>query len=281
MILVGTAGYSYPDWRGHFYPDGMAPRDMLSFYARRFPAVELDFTYYRLPTATTLAAMERKTPAGFKFTVKLHQSLTRQVPATAAELADNERAFLSALAPLTDSGKLGCLLAQFPFSFRATDANRDYLRGLSERLAQPLVVEFRNREWATVETEALLRGINAGYCCVDEPDLPGLMPRTSVATGQLAYLRFHGRNAAKWWRHEQAWERYDYLYSESELAEWLPGIGDLDASADVTYVMFNNCHAGQAARNATVLQELLGLAPDGGSLAQPKQGEQMTLFDRT
>lgn len=279
MILVGTSGYSYTDWRGAFYPPRLPPGEMLAFYARRFPAVEIDYTYYRMPTAQTLGAMERKTPDGFRFAVKLHRSLTHELPPTLPEMAANEREFVTALAPLADAGKLGCLLAQFPFSFRASPANRDYLRGLVERLALPLVVEFRNREWAVPETPALLSELGAGYCCVDEPALAGLMPREAITTGPVAYLRFHGRNAAKWWNHKEAWERYDYLYSEEELKAALPDIAALDRQSDLTYVMFNNCHAGQAARNASALQDLLGLAPaPAGALDHEPPSGQLKLF---
>lgn len=277
MILVGTSGYSYDDWRDALYGPSLDRRDFLSLYAQRFPTVELDFTYYRMPSYRTMAAIERKTGDRFLFAVKLHQSMTHEIPVSLDEIRGNEALFSEAMRPLSEAGKLGCLLAQFPYSFRRSPANVDYIRGLKERFAAPLVVEFRNREWAVDETRAELSEIGAGYCCVDEPSLKGLMPRSSFATARIAYVRFHGRNAAKWWKHEQAWERYDYLYTDSELAEWLPDIRQLDAETDITFVLFNNCHAGQAARNARTMQALLGL-----SVATPPApataAEQMKLF---
>lgn len=277
MILVGTSGYSYDDWRDDFYGPSLNQRDFLSFYARRFPTVELDFTYYRMPNSRTIDAIERKTPAGFRFCVKLHQSMTHQIPSLPDEIKGNEALFREAMRPLAETGKLGCLLAQFPYSFRRSEANVDYIRGLNERLATPLVVEFRNREWAVDETRAELATIGAGYCCVDEPQLKGLMPRAAVATSRIAYVRFHGRNAAKWWKHEQAWERYDYLYSDIELQEWLPDIAQLARQTDVTYILFNNCHAGQAARNAATMQALLGLDAAQSEPLSPA-AEQIKLF---
>src|SRR5947209_15871083 len=132
-------------------------------------------------------------------------------------------AFRAALEPLQESGCLGCVLGQFPWSFRNTPENRDALRRFREELdAIPGVVEFRNSGWAQEETFVLLRELGLGYCCVDEPGLKGLMPRVAVATSPIGYVRFHGRNAAKWWHHEHAFERYDYLYTEDELAEWVP-----------------------------------------------------------
>jgi len=251
MILVGTSGYSYDDWVGPFYPPGLPKREWLAYYGREFAACEVNFTYYRLPNPRTLAAMAEKTPPGFVFTIKASQELThgREDPEPAFA------AFAAGVQPLVDSGQLGCVLAQFPYSFHATPENRDYLQRFRDRLQSlPLVVEFRNRAWVVDETFDLLRELGLGYCCVDEPRLPGLIPPVAVATSPIAYVRFHGRNAQKWWRHEQAWQRYDYTYSEQELAEWQPKIRQLDAQADVTFVFANNHWQGQAVTTARQLR---------------------------
>ncbi len=255
MIYVGTSGYSYDDWVGPVYPPELPKKDWLSFYAREFQACEVNYTYYRLPNARTLAAMSAKTPADFIFTVKASQELThgREDPDAAFE------AFRAGVAPLVEEGKLGCVLAQFPFSFHATCENRDYLRRFRERLHDlPVAVELRNRAWLEDETFALLRELGLGYCCVDEPRLQGLLPPIAVATGPIAYVRFHGRNARKWWQHENAWERYDYTYSEQELAEWKPKIQSLDEQAEKTFVFANNHWQGQAVGTARQLRLLLG-----------------------
>ncbi len=255
MIYIGTSGYSYDDWVGPVYPPGLPKSEWLSFYAHEFGACEINYTYYRLPSARTLAAMSKKTPPGFIFTVKASQELThgREDPAEAFV------AFRAGVQPLVEEGKLGCILAQFPFSFHATPENRDYLRAFRERLALPTVIEFRNRAWLSDETFALLRALGLGFCCVDEPRLPGLLPPIAVATGPIAYVRFHGRNAKKWWQHENAYERYDYTYKEEELREWAPKIQQLDHESEKTFVFANNHWQGQAVGTARQLRLLLGI----------------------
>lgn len=255
MIYVGTSGYSYDDWVGPFYPAGLPKKDWLAFYAQEFRACEINYTYYRLPSARTLAAMAAKTPDGFCFTVKASQELTH-------ERKDSEpafEAFRAGVAPLVEGGKLGCILAQFPYSFHATPANRDYLARFRERMAGlPVVIEFRNRAWLGQETFDLLAGLGLGFCAVDEPRLQGLMPPVAVATSSIAYVRFHGRNAQKWWRHENAYERYDYTYTPEELSEWKPKIESLDRQAETTFVFANNHWQGQAVGTARQLRLLLG-----------------------
>jgi len=255
MIYIGTSGFSYQDWVGPYYPPGLPRSDWLSFYAREFSACELNFSYYRLPAPSTLARMARKVPEGFLFTIKAPQELTHQ-------REDNESAFVRfrrALVPLIQEGKFGCVLAQFPYSFHATSRNRDYLRLLRERLGGlPVVVEFRNARWLTPETFAFLREEGLGFCCVDEPRLKGLIPPIAEVTSTVAYVRFHGRNAAKWWRHEHPWERYDYTYSEEELREWVPKIRHLEEGAERVFLFANNHWRGQAIGTARQLKMLLG-----------------------
>ncbi|NLJ60750.1 MAG: DUF72 domain-containing protein, partial [Firmicutes bacterium] len=111
----------------------------------------------------------------------------------------------------------------------------------------------------TNETFDLLRSHSLGFCAVDEPRLPGLVPPIAEATSALGYVRFHGRNAKKWWKHDTPGERYDYLYQEAELKEWIPKIRQVADKTEKTYVFFNNCHSGQAAENARMLQTMLGL----------------------
>ncbi len=252
MIKIGTSGFSYDDWVGPVYPPGLPAREHLAYYAERFPAVELNVTYYRVPGPRTVEGWVRRTPADFLFAVKAFQGLTHE--RTAPDFAG----FLAALTPLVESGRLGCVLAQFPYSFGPTAENRAYLATLRAGFGElPVVVELRNARWATDETFDLLRALALGYCCVDEPRLKGLMPPIAVATGPVAYVRFHGRNAAKWYAHEEAWERYDYTYSASELAEWAPKIRALDAQVPLTFVFFNNHYAGQAVKGARDLGQLL------------------------
>ncbi len=254
MIHIGTSGYSYQDWVGPFYPKDLVKREWLAFYAREFSAVEINFTYYRLPDARTLDAMVAKTPEGFLFTIKASQELTH-----ARE--DNERAFtqfVQALEPVIAKRRFGCVLAQFPFSFHPNSQNQDYLRTFRERMGDlPVVVEFRHAGWLSSPIFSFLRDNNLGFCCVDEPRLKGLMPPIAEATSSIAYVRFHGRNAEKWWQHEMAWQRYDYTYSSQELEEWVPKIRELDAKAEHTFVFANNHWQGQAVDTARQLRLLL------------------------
>lgn len=252
MIRFGTSGFSYDDWVGQFYPADLPKWMWLSYYAEQFDTVELNVTYYRVPEAKTVAGWVKRTPPQFLFAVKAHQSLTHE-----RQEADFD-AFRSSLAPLTEAGKLACVLAQFPHSFHATQANREYLTRLREGLPDlPVVVEFRDSAWVTDETFAHLQNLNLGFCCVDEPGLPGLMPPVARATGPLGYVRFHGRNAERWWEHEQAWERYDYTYLDAELEEWTTRLRELDRDAPLTLVFANNHYRSQSVNTLRQLKRLL------------------------
>jgi uncharacterized protein YecE (DUF72 family) len=254
VIHIGTSGYSYDDWVGAFYPSDVPKNAWLAFYAHEFSAVEINFTYYRLPDPRTLGAMAAKTPPGFLFTVKASQELTHTRKDNSAAFAQ----FVQALGPLISGQRFGCVLAQFPYSFHPDQANRDYLITFREHMGDlPVVVEFRNAGWLSAQTFALLRDHHLGFCCVDEPRLKGLIPPIAEATGSIAYVRFHGRNAQKWWQHEQAWERYDYTYVKEELQEWVPKIRELDSKAQHTFLFANNHWEGQAVDTARQLRLLL------------------------
>jgi uncharacterized protein YecE (DUF72 family) len=252
MLRIGTSGFSYDDWVGPVYPEGLPAREQLPYYARLFSTVELNVTYYRIPSASTVVGWVHKTPDDFLFAVKAYGELTHQ------RESQDFAGFVAAIEPLVEARKLGCVLAQFPNSFRATDENKEYLRRLREGFGDlPLVIEFRNSGWVTDETFEFLRAENLGYCCVDEPRLKGLMPPITVATSDVAYVRFHGRNYAKWYAHEEAWERYNYTYSESELREWVPKLKELEEEAPLALVYFNNHFQGQATKGARDLSQLL------------------------
>ena len=255
-ILIGTSGFSYEDWRGFFYPEDLPKREMLAYYAEHFPTVEVNATYYSMPSPATFAQMARKVPSGFQFVVKANKEMTH-----AEEfLPEPFAAFRAAMEPLVERGMLGCVLGQFPWSFKATPPNREALKQFRAALPDlPVVIEFRNSGWVSEETFTLLRDLEVGFCCVDEPRLKGLMPPVVKATSPIGYVRFHGRNAAKWWQHEQAYERYDYLYTEDELSEWVPKIQDLAEETERTYLFFNNHYEGKAGQNAQMLARLLNL----------------------
>jgi len=252
MIKLGTSGFSYDDWVGEVYPEDLPKWQWLPYYARSFKTVELNVTYYRLPEASYVRGWIDRTPDDFLFTVKAHQSLTHE------RKSPDFQGFCKSINELFTSGKLGCILAQFPHSFHSTSENVAYLSELAKNLDKyPVVVEFRSQDWVKDEIFQLLNGLNLGYCCVDEPQIPGLMPPVAMATGPLAYVRFHGRNEEKWWQHEFAWERYDYSYSDDELKEWIPRIKDLDDQVPLTLVYANNHYKGQSVNTINKLQQLL------------------------
>jgi uncharacterized protein YecE (DUF72 family) len=252
-ILIGTSGYSYRDWIGPFYPPGMKSRDMLPFYARHFDTLEVNTTYYGIPKPEVLAGMAERTPDRFRFVVKLNQAMTHEHSLDAAVVRD----FRNAIEPLKRAGKYDGLLAQFPWAFQRTDDNRRFLAALRKQLDdEPLFVEFRHDSWLVPQLQQSLRDHRIGYCAVDEPLLRNLMPPVAMLTTEDAYVRFHGRNADTWWGKGRT-DRYNYDYRKDELEEWIGKIRELADRARRVYLFFNNCHAGQAARSAKLMQELL------------------------
>ncbi|MFH1502831.1 MAG: DUF72 domain-containing protein [Candidatus Eisenbacteria bacterium] len=253
-IRVGTSGYSFADWVGPLYSDGTPRNRMLDEYVRHFDVVEINSSYYRVPDERMFERMERKTPPGFEFIVKLYRGMTHEIEDDASMYA----AFTDAVVPLRDAGKFGGYLAQFPWKFKNTVEAQDHLRALRERLGDdPLFVEFRHDSWITPSAFDLLRASGLGYCSVDEPSLKGLLPPIAQATTDTGYVRFHGRNAANWWGRGGG-DRYDYDYSAEELSEWSQKLLTLEERVKKVYAFFNNCHAGHAARNAELMIEMLG-----------------------
>ena len=290
-IRVGTSGFSFDDWVGPVYPKGTPKPRMLEFYETSlgFECVELNYTYYAMPVPRTMEQLVAKTGEGFEFVVRSHKDMTHDIwtDDRRTTLRDTEpvfRAFRQGISPLVDSGRFGCLLVQLPSFFWPNQANAGYLRRMPELIPDvPLVVEFRNRAWLKDETFDLLRDANLGYCVVDEPDLPRLVPFRPDRTSDIAYFRFHGRNR-NWFNASRA-ERYDYLYSDDELRGFLDPVHEVSGAARRSYLFFNNCHAGSAARNALLVKQMLGLVEEltpqqqrivSGEAA--RSGEQGTLF---
>jgi len=256
MILIGTSGYSYEDWIGPFYPKGIPKGDMLRFYSQFFRFTEINFTYYQMPNPYVMNHLVNKTPEGFQFSVKVHQSMTHSRNTGEAEF----QKFKESLKPLLESNKLVCLLMQFPYSFHYTKENVGYLCEMRERLnGFRVAVEFRNSKWISQATFDLLKDLDFSYVCVDEPDIKGLVEPIAVATNSIGYIRFHGRNQSKWYEHQQSYERYDYLYSEEELMEWLPRIQAVQKRTDKLLIVFNNHFKSQAVLNGRMMQALLGV----------------------
>jgi uncharacterized protein YecE (DUF72 family) len=253
-ILIGTSGFSYEDWVGPVYPEGTPQQDFLGLYAASFPAVELNFTYYQMPKASALERMAIATPDAFRFALKAHQSLTHQPGEDAVK---DIAAFRAGIDPLVRAGKLSAVLLQFPYSFHYLPESRRRLAALLDGLAGlPLAVEFRNAEWQKDSVIEGLRERGVTLAGVDEPDLPKLLKPTAEVTSPLAYIRFHGRNKENWWKGDNV-TRYDWLYSEAELREWVPRIRAILRKAKVLLAFFNNHRRGMAAQNARDLGRIL------------------------
>jgi len=262
-VRIGTSGYSFADWVGTVYPRGMKPGAFLSHYAQLFDAVEINATYYRTPSPQTFARMVERTPEGFTFVVKVPHAMTHDLAAFDRELEP----FQKAIEPLVRAGRLGGLLAQFPYAFAPSEASRRHLGKLAQSLGGgiPLHVEFRHDAWYVDATYELLAKLGLGFVNVDLPELPHLPRPSEVATNRTGYVRLHGRNETTWWNQDKAkalaGDRYDYLYTASQLEPWAARIERLAEGTDITYVFANNCHLGQSVVNALQLGQRLGRSP--------------------
>jgi uncharacterized protein YecE (DUF72 family) len=262
VIKIGTSGFSFSDWKGTVYPAHIRDRDMLSYYEKElgFSALEVNFTYYTLPSRKSFEAMSQKTSDGFEFVVKAFRGMTHEIrDGETGAWVDNQEVFKRfkyCLLPLEEKGKLTCVLAQFPYGFFPHRENLDYLERFKERMGNvPLVFEFRNQTWLKDGTFQWLKKNGVGYCIVDEPKLPKLMPYLPQVTSEIGYFRFHGRNPN--WFNTPMSVRYNYLYGEEELKEFIPDIETISKATSKTLVFFNNCHSGYAAKNAAQMAKLL------------------------
>jgi uncharacterized protein YecE (DUF72 family) len=255
MIYTGTSGYSYADWKGTFYPEKTKDGEMLPLYAKEFDFTEINSTYYRMPSYFVFKNLNEKTPENFIFTVKAFGGFTHSRDAA----GDDAEKFTEALKPVSENGKLGCIVFQFPFSFHNNKDNIGYLEKIREYFKnEKIVFEFRNSGWAVQETMGFLKERNIGWVCVDEPDIKGLIRPAVAVTSKVGYVRFHGRNKEKWYNHKESYERYDYLYSEDELKEWTGRINFIEKNSDITFIAFNNHFRAQGAKNAIMLRGMLG-----------------------
>ena len=167
------------------------------------------------------------------------------------------KAISEAVTPLMEANKFSGFLAQFPYSFKNTPQNRDYLLRTREYAGDlPLFVEFRNLTWDQPETYSLLQQNDINYVNVDEPKLRGLLSPQKIATGKFGYIRFHGRNSRDWWNGTNL-TRYNYLYSKTELDEWIILISQILAGTQKSYIFFNNHPQGKAVQNARDLMALI------------------------
>jgi len=261
-IKIGTSGFSFDDWKGTVYPHHLKKDDWLIYYESTlgFKALEVNFTYYTLPNPRTLEGMSRKTSHDFEFVVKAFRGMTHDIQERGSTTFTNNKKtfeqFVMSLQPLIDAHKLACVLAQFPYAFQPSEKTRDYLKRFKELLGPlPLIIEFRHKKWLTEKTVQFLKEHALGYCAVDEPRLPQLMPFYPEATSAIGYFRFHGRNTS--WFNVSTSVRYDYLYSTGQLKEFIPPITYIASKTEKVFAFFNNCHAGSAAHNAAMLIRMI------------------------
>ncbi len=265
MIKIGTSGFSFKDWRGVVYPKDIQPADALEEYQKLgFNCVEINSTYYTLISDKSFIGMESKTGPDFEFTVKAYKGIThdpfdtrlKEKMPDLEKAIDDSKMFLFSIQPLREKNKLGAVLFQFPVFFQPNNENTEYLGGLKDLFKDiPIVAEFRHVSWARPETYEFLKTREIGFCTVDEPKIPRLMPFINEVTSDIGYIRLHGRN--KNWFNASLEERYNYSYSEKEMKDFIPEIRKTDSKAKKTFVFFNNCHAGNAAKNALKLIQLL------------------------
>lgn len=256
-ILIGTSGFYYKDWKGVFYPEDLPAGEYLSYYSGRFQTLELNFSYYKIPDPRQSRQMIEKSGGRVQFTIKAFRQLTHEI--SDRSLSEVLPLFLKGILPFAEESCLGAILLQFPQSFHYTVENRLYLKSLIEALANlPVAVEFRHKEWLRDSVFTALEDLRAAFVCVDEPSLPSLMPPTIIATSEIGYIRFHGRNKKDWYGTDSR-TRYDYLYSEDELKEWVTKSRTLADSTKKMFIFFNNHAKAQAVNNAGMLLNLLGM----------------------
>jgi uncharacterized protein YecE (DUF72 family) len=257
MLRIGPAGWDYQDWQGVVYPAGLKGTDRLTFLATLFDAVEINVTFYRPVTPhQTLRWSEAVTDnRNFRFTAKLLNVFTheRQLP---DEVVGE---FQAGIQPLLNDGRLGVLLAQFPYSFHNTEENRAHLVDLKKRFQEfPVAVEVRHRSWQHRAVREFFTEIGLDFCNIDQPQVSYSLGKTVWATGPVGYLRAHGRHREKWFEFGDDREaRYDYLYPPKELEDLAGRVRELQEKAPEVYVIFNNHPRGQAVANALEMAHLL------------------------
>ncbi len=292
-IRIGTCSWTDPTLleSAEFYPQkGMNAEARLRYYAEHFNTVEVDSTFYALPSEKVVGLQTVRTPDDFILNYKAFGLLTqhsidpKRLPKAVKELLPEEllskrslkyqetpneakvmafRMMESALRPADSAGKLGMVLFQYPPYFVHKEQNKQYILECKKRLPQyRLAIEFRHVSWVDEsnldDTLSFLADHNLAYVCVDEPQFPSTIPPIAFATANNAYLRFHGRNKDNWYRKGiKVAERFAYSYSDRELKEWIPKIRCLQKETAKTFLMFNNCYGVWAIRNAKRLATML------------------------
>jgi len=272
-IRVGTSGYTFDDWKGIVYPKGVKG-SVLPHYARLFDCVEINTTFYRVPPPSLFAGMLRHVNDDFVFLVKAPKEMTHERALAEGVVTP----FLKCIEPLLDAEQLGCLLVQFPFSFKTGAESLVHVERIAWALAPsgtPISIEFRHSSWLNDSVYRSLEERGLGFVNVDLPELKNLPGRTNVVTSDVAYYRLHGRNTRAWWAmSDNPHDRYDYLYQSDQLEEWVTKAKLVTGGARTAYLMTNNCRLGQSVVSALQLAQRLDLPmPSSPPGAEPEMFE--------
>ncbi len=267
-IYIGTSGWSYPKgegtWTGHFYPAGKV--NELEYYSQFFNTVEINSSFYRPPDPGYVYNWVRRVPKDFLFTVKLWQKFThpkmyKEATGEEAVISQNDvDLFKHSIEPLARYGKLGALLAQFPPSFKNDGFGKQILTAIGKTFSEyRLAVELRHRSWSDDENTALfLKENDIAWVQIDEPKFQSSIAAEVPITADLAYFRFHGRNAEMWWKGDSE-TRYKYLYSRDEIDELAIRVKNAAGQTSLLFTQFNNHWRGYAPRNAVDMKKALKL----------------------
>lgn len=267
-LYIGTSGWSYPKgegtWTGYFYPRGKI--NELEYYSQFFNTVEVNSSFYRPPNPEYVYNWARRVPEDFLFTVKLWQKFTHPKmyeESTGEDAVISQQdvdVFNRSIEPLVRYGKLGTLLAQFPPSFKNEGYGQKILAAVIRIFGEyRLAVELRHRSWSDDPNIAgLLKENNIAWVHIDEPKFKSSIAEDLPITSDMAYLRFHGRNAEMWWTGDNT-TRYKYLYSPEEITELSGRIKSAAQETRLLFALFNNHWRGYAPRNAIDMMKSLQL----------------------
>jgi len=267
-LYIGTSGWSYPKgegtWIGYFYPKGKI--NELEYYSQFFNTVEVNSSFYRPPNPEYTYNWARRVPEDFLFTVKLWQKFTHPKmyeEATGREAVISQQdvdVFNRSIEPLVRYDKLGSLLAQFPPSFKNEGHGQQVLAAVIRIFGEyRLAVELRHRSWSDDPNIArLLKENNVAWVHIDEPKFKSSIAEELPTTSDMAYFRFHGRNAEMWWAGDSA-TRYKYLYSPGEITELSERVKSAAQETRLLFALFNNHWRGYAPRNAVDMMNSLKL----------------------
>lgn len=249
-VRVGPAGWAYADWEGTVYP-ASRPNGFheAAYLAQYFSTIEIDASFDRplRPEVSRVWVQKLSRFENFEFTARLYRGFTHEQSLDSVAL----RRFSQGLEPLIDNGLLGCVLAQFPASFRLSAESLAYVSRLARALPQyPLVAEFRNASWNNSRALAVLADRGIGFCNIDQPQQSQSMPPTEHVTSPIGYIRLDGRNY-------QPGARSDHFYSLDQLSRWAPRIERVAQSSQKVYVVANNHSAGQSVANALEVESMV------------------------